>query len=75
MLTTKIYNDIFARKIKMTLFAIFQVLILANGAYGKRMMKICDFCDISYDANVTSETRPVPLSEAKQWFAGNHKYE
>merc|ERR1711981_725792 len=51
------------------------VLILANGAYGKRMMKICDFCDISYDANVTSETRPVPLSEAKQWFAGNHKYD
>ena len=39
------------------------------------MMKVCDFCDISYDANVTSETRPVPLSDAKQWLAGNHKYE
>ena len=51
-----------------------QVLILANGAYGKRMVKICQTLEIDYDVNLTSETMPVPLSDVKKWLTGNHKY-
>ena len=57
-----------------TKLIIFQVLILANGAYGKRMAKVCDTCDIAYDYNLTSETMPVPLSDVKKWLTGQYKY-
>ena len=49
-------------------------MILANGAYGKRMAKVCDTCDIAYDYNLTSETMPVPLSDVKKWLTGQYKY-
>lgn len=51
-----------------------QALILANGAYGKRMMKICDICQIDYDANVTNEDRPVPLEDVKKWLTSGQNY-
>jgi aspartate aminotransferase-like enzyme len=38
-----------------------KVLIFANGAYGKRMMKICETVGIGCDLTVTVETAPVPI--------------
>lgn len=38
-----------------------QVLILANGSYGKRIMKICETVGIDYDFSITPENLPVPV--------------
>jgi aspartate aminotransferase-like enzyme len=40
-----------------------QVLILANGAYGKRMRKICDIIDIPADIFEFSEDGIVDVSK------------
>jgi len=48
-----------------------RVLILANGAYGKRMMKICDSIGISYDHNVSSEAMPVPIKVVEEMLVKN----
>ena len=52
----------------------FQILILANGAYGKRMMKVCQTCGIDYDSNVTTETLPVPIADVTKWLTSGAKY-
>ena len=39
-----------------------RVLVFANGAYGKRMHKICSVVDIACDLVVSSEILPVDLS-------------
>ena len=56
------------------LFFFFQILILANGAYGKRMMKVCQTCGIDYDSNVTTETLPVPIADVTKWLTSGAKY-
>jgi len=40
-----------------------QVLILANGAYGKRMRRICDIIDIPADIFEFSEDGIVDVSK------------
>jgi len=51
-----------------------KILILANGAYGKRMMKVCETCGIDYDSNVTSETLPVPIADVTKWLTSGINY-
>lgn len=41
-------------------------MILANGAYGKRMMKICETVGIDYDFTLTSEDKPVPADLVRE---------
>ena len=40
-----------------------RVLVLANGAYGKRMVKICQVAGIECDAIMTSEVLPVDIEQ------------
>lgn len=40
-----------------------RVLVLANGAYGKRMVKICQVAGIKCDAIMTSEVLPVDIEQ------------
>lgn len=49
-----------------------KALILANGAYGKRMMKICDFVGIEYDYNISPEYQPVPLDVVEKFLRKNN---
>ena len=37
-----------------------KVLVLANGAYGKRIIKICETVGIDVDFSVSAENIPVP---------------
>jgi aspartate aminotransferase-like enzyme len=39
---------------------------LANGAYGKRIMKICETVGIEFDFTVTPEQLPVPLDLVRE---------
>jgi aspartate aminotransferase-like enzyme len=41
-------------------------LVLANGSYGKRMMKICETLGIDFDFSVTPENLPVPLDVVRE---------
>jgi len=43
-----------------------KLLILVNGAYGKRMTKICDYYGQDYVVNETAEDEPVDLAELEQ---------
>ena len=60
--------------LQKTKASFFQILILANGAYGKRMMKVCQTCGIDYDSNVTTETLPVPIADVTKWLTSGAKY-
>ena len=40
-----------------------RVLVLANGAYGKRMVKICQVAGIECDTIMTSEVLPVDIEQ------------
>ena len=40
-----------------------RVLIIANGAYGKRMVKICQVAGIEVDVVMSSEILPVDLKQ------------
>ena len=40
----------------------FKVLVLANGAYGKRIFKICQTVGIDFDFSVSAENYPVPIN-------------
>jgi len=51
-----------------------KVLILANGAYGKRMMKMCESIGIDFDVNISSEAIPVPLEDVKKWLKSGNQY-
>ena len=47
---------------------------MANGAYGKRMVKMCEAIGIDYDANISSEAIPVPLEDVQKWLKTGTKY-
>ncbi len=40
--------------------------MLANGSYGKRIIKICETIGIEHDFAVTPENLPVPLHLVKE---------
>ena len=40
-----------------------RVLVIANGAYGKRMVKICQVAGIEVDVVISSEVLPVDLQQ------------
>ena len=42
-----------------------RVLVIANGAYGKRMVKISQVAGIEVDMIMSSEVLPVDLQQAK----------
>ena len=48
---------------------------MANGAYGKRMMKMCESIGIDFDVNISSEAIPVPLEDVKKWLKSGNQYE
>ena len=45
-----------------------KVLIMANGAYGSRMKKICETVGIECDFNLSSEAAPVPLETFEKFL-------
>jgi len=51
-----------------------KVLIMANGAYGSRMKKICETVGIECDFHLSSEAAPVPL-ETFEKFLKKKKYD
>ncbi|KAK7083006.1 hypothetical protein SK128_005785 [Halocaridina rubra] len=42
-----------------------KVLILSNGAYGKRMLKICQWADIQADIQEFPEDRKIEIEKAR----------
>ena len=40
-----------------------KVLVIANGAYGKRMVKICQVAGIECDVIMSSEVLPVDIDQ------------
>jgi len=51
-----------------------RVLVFANGAYGKRMHKVCSVVDIACDLVVSSEILPVDLSSVKEKLCSGVAY-
>ena len=43
-------------------------------AYGKRMMKICEFAGIEYDHNISPEYLPVPLDVVEGFLRKKDKH-
>ena len=50
-----------------------QIFFLPFKAYGKRMMKICDFANIEYDYNISPEYLPVPLDVVEKFLSNKEK--
>jgi len=51
-----------------------RVLILANGAYGKRMEKMCQVIGIEYDTIRSSEIQPFDVSQVESVLSNGTKY-
>ena len=48
-----------------------KLLVLVNGAYGKRIIKICDYYQRDYLVNETAEDQPVDLTVLEQSLIDN----
>ena len=51
---------------------VLQVLILENGAYGKRMSKICDSTSIPYHMETFPENESVNLKRVEELLKGDN---
>jgi len=51
-----------------------RVLVIANGAYGKRMQKICQVAGIECDIIMSSEVLPVDVEQVKSQLCSGVKY-
>merc|ERR1712172_47987 len=51
-----------------------RVLILANGAYGRRMARICEVAGIPCDLRLSPETRPVGEDEVRGYLTAGVAY-
>lgn len=59
----------------MDVLVIFQALIIENGAYGKRMSKICAAAGISCDVQSFREDRQVEPEVVEDALSGRTKYD
>jgi len=51
-----------------------RVLVLANGAYGRRMARICEVAGIPCDLRLSPETRPVGEDEVRRYLTSGVAY-